>query len=972
MKKIYFLICLCSLMLNSWGQLLYEPFDYTPSTTSGLSAQSGVNWRVVNTGDSIIVTAGNLTYPGLPASIGNKVSFAGAGADYYRSYAIQTSGTVYYSFILTTTSLGSLDATGGYFTGLMQTGSTTAFGATIWTRASTTAGKYNIGISTRSNSAVTWLSNQLDPGTSYFVVSAYEIVAGTANDVAKIWLNTPAIGGAEPAADATAVAGTDFTAAGVERVFLRQDSDPETAPVEIDEIRVGTTWASVTPSGAPVPTLSISSPLAAFGNVCINTTAGPNSFTITGSNLTATDVDVAALTGYTYSTTSGGTYTASLSIAQPGGSFSQQVFVKFDPVAVQSYNGNIEVSGGGAASVVNAAATGAGVNSAPSVTTGTASAITTATATLAGSMTSAGCTAITAYGIEYSTTNGFANGTGTQAPSTNLAGGNFSSDISGLTPATVYYFKAYATNGAGTTYGAQQSFTTANLSPSINTTALTAFGNVCINTTAGPHSFTITGSNLTTEDVVVGALAGFTYATTSGGTYTSSLTLTQPGGIFSQQVFVLFNPTAIQSYSGNIAITGGGLAAAVNVAASGAGVNAAPTVTTGASSAITTTAATLAGSITSIGCSPVTAYGIEYSNTNGFADGTGTQVSSSNLAGGNYTSALSGLLPSTIYYYKAYAVNSGGTSYGTQQSFTTATPSLTATALTAFGNVCINTTSVANSFVLSSTNLSNANVIIGALAGYTYDTIATGPFYTTLTIPQPGGNFNKTIYVKFTPVAVQSYNGNIPVTGGGTAGTFNVAASGSGVNSPATVTTVAASGITTTTAILPGTISSIGCSASTVSGIEFSSISGFANGTGTQVAATTITGNSFSSLVSGLVPGATYYFKAYVTNAAGTSYGNQLSFVLNPIVWELRVSPVPLERGNSLKVTMGNIASGYYGLLLYNNLGELVYQKDINVQSNFINMQLEIPGNLARGIYTLKLVNSFKSIATRNILIGGH
>ena len=212
------------------------------------------------------------------------------------------------------------------------------------------------------------------------------------------------------------------------------------------------TASPLSPCGPPVPTLSASA-LTSFGNVCINTTAGPNSFTITGTILTSADVTVAALNGFTYSTTSGGTYTATLTIPQPGGSFSQQIFVRFNPLLVQSYNGNIVVGGGGATSI-NVAAVGSGINPAPVVTTGVASGVTSNSATLAGTATSA-CAAITAYGIEYSTTNGFPNGTGTQVASTNIAGGNFTSNVTGLAASTVYYYKAYATNAVGTIYGTQ-------------------------------------------------------------------------------------------------------------------------------------------------------------------------------------------------------------------------------------------------------------------------------------------------------------------------------------------------------------------------------------------------------------------------------------------------------------------------------------------------------------------------------------
>ncbi|MBL8031865.1 MAG: hypothetical protein JNK33_06130, partial [Candidatus Doudnabacteria bacterium] len=331
MKKIYFLISLCLVMLSSKGQLMYEPFNYTPDAVNGLYTQSAAVWVRINTGDSILVTSGNLSYPGLPASTGNKVAYSGTGSDNYRVFGTAvTSGSVYYSFILNVSALSGLTTTGGYFTSLVQAASTSAFGGAVWTRLSTTAGKFNVGVSTRSNSTVSWLPADLDPGTSYFIVAAYDIITGTANDVARIWLNTPAIGGSEPTADATAAVGTDLGAAGVERVLLRQDNAANTPSVEMDEIRVGTTWADVTPTGA-VPSITISSPLAAFGNVCINTIAGPNSFTISGTNLSAANVTVGALAGYTYSTTAGGTYTTTLSLTQPGGTYTQQIFVRFNP-----------------------------------------------------------------------------------------------------------------------------------------------------------------------------------------------------------------------------------------------------------------------------------------------------------------------------------------------------------------------------------------------------------------------------------------------------------------------------------------------------------------------------------------------------------------------------------------------------------------------------------------------------------------
>ena len=700
------------------------------------------------------------------------------------------------------------------------------------------------------------------------------------------------------------------------------------------------------------PVLSATA-LAAFGNVCINTTVGPNTFTIDGSALNTTNINVGPLTGFTFSTTAGGTYTASLSLAQPGGTFSQPIFVRFTPTQVQSYNGNIPVSGGGAAAI-NVAASGAGVNTMATVTTGGASAVTGISATLAGTIPTIGCSAVTAYGIEYSLTNGFPNGSGTQVASTNLTGINFSSNVTGLVPATTYYYKAYATNNGGTAYGTQQSFTTAT--PVLTTTALGGFGNVCLNTVAGPNSFTITGTNLSAANVTVAALAGFTYSTTAGGTYTATLSLAQPGGAYSQQVYVQFTPTAVQSYNGDIVVGGGG-AASVNRAVTGAGINTAPSVTSGSASAVTQISATVSGTIPSTGCSLVSAYGIEFSTTNGFPNGTGTAVASGNLSGVNFSSALTGLTPSTTYYYHAYATNAGGTTYGAQGSFTTGAPVLTATPLTGFGAVCINTTAGPNSFTINSNAVTAANINVGPLNGYTFSTTAGGTYTASLSLVHPAGPFTQTIFVKFSPLAVQAYNGNIPVSGGGAA-SINVAVTGSGSNTIATVVTGNSTVLNPNSVTLAGIISSIGCSpVTTTYGIEYSGISGLANGLGIKVPSTNLTAGNFSSTIYGLVQGATYYYKAYAENNGGIAYGAERSFTLTTLPAGFVIYSNPIQRGSNMHYTYGNIKPGHYEVQIFNSIGQLVYQRSLITQWNFIDDNFIVPGNIGTGVYSLHIVS---------------
>ncbi|MCX6155993.1 MAG: C39 family peptidase [Candidatus Kapabacteria bacterium] len=94
-----------------------------------------------------------------------------------------------------------------------------------------------------------------------------------------------------------------------------------------------------------------------------------------------------------------------------------------------------------------------------------------------------------------------------------------------------------------------------------------------------------------------------------------------------------------------------------------------PTLTTTAPTSITSISAYSGGNVTSDGGAAVTARGIVWSTShnptltmNYTVDGSGT---------GAFTSAITGLMPSTTYYVRAYATNSVGTSYGDEQSFTT-------------------------------------------------------------------------------------------------------------------------------------------------------------------------------------------------------------------------------------------------------------------------------------------------------------
>lgn len=241
---------------------------------------------------------------------------------------------------------------------------------------------------------------------------------------------------------------------------------------------------TTTPSGAEFTVGTLSD----FGSQCLGGTYGPNSFNISGAQLSTADVSVSALSGFTFSTTAGGTYTSSLTLSQSGGSYNQDIYVKFSPVAIQSYNGDITISGGGANSVTVAAA-GTGINTTATVTTTTpATNIDISSATCSGNVTDAGCQAVTERGVCYSTSSN-----PTTADSKVTASGTtgaFNCNLTGLTSNTTYHFRAYVITSAGTSYGNDASFSTsvftapvADAGTDVSYTSFTANWNAAANAT---------------------------------------------------------------------------------------------------------------------------------------------------------------------------------------------------------------------------------------------------------------------------------------------------------------------------------------------------------------------------------------------------------------------------------------------------------------------------------------------------------
>ncbi|MFY9242544.1 MAG: T9SS type A sorting domain-containing protein [Polaribacter sp.] len=247
-----------------------DEFDYAV----GVNLADQTPWTKVNSGDEMLIAAGNLDYTGLKASTGNKLTFDGSGSESYISFADVTSGTVYASFLLKVTDISAMTdvADGGYIASLA--GSTSGYDARFWVRPNPDASgtTYDIGFGAESSNPP-FTSGTYNVNDVLFVVMAYNKDTNTVST----WIN-PDVSSFESTIPTATLSSTDtFPASAINLFILRQDSTGETPFVEIDALRISDNWPDVTPKDA---TASVRNNMiegfATYPNPVTN-----NSFTIT-------------------------------------------------------------------------------------------------------------------------------------------------------------------------------------------------------------------------------------------------------------------------------------------------------------------------------------------------------------------------------------------------------------------------------------------------------------------------------------------------------------------------------------------------------------------------------------------------------------------------------------------------------------------------------------------------------------------
>ena len=249
----------------------------------------------------------------------------------------------------------------------------------------------------------------------------------------------------------------------------------------------------------------------------------------------------------------------------------------------------------------------------------------------------------------------------TMANSTRILGsgvGTFSGTLTGLTPSTTYYVRAFARNSLGIAYGNEITFTTKALQKaSLITTALNNIS---------PNSLRL-GGIISSDGGSSIIVRGVVYGTSPNPTTANNLKLIGSGsGSYFTDITGLTTLTTyyVRAFASNAAGIEYGNEISITVPYTSL-----PILTTTTASNINPTTVTCEGNISSDGNLNV--------NLRGFAYGTSpnpTVANSTIILGsgvGTFSGTLTGLTPSTTYYVRAFASNFLGTTYGNEISFTT-------------------------------------------------------------------------------------------------------------------------------------------------------------------------------------------------------------------------------------------------------------------------------------------------------------
>lgn len=440
-------------------------------------------------------------------------------------------------------------------------------------------------------------------------------------------------------------------------------------------------------------------------------------------------------------------------------------------------------------------------------------------------------------------------------------------NVTGLSPGTKYYLRAYAINSDGVGYGNEITFETLSQSnaavtttdPSEVTSSSAVSGGIV--TSDG-------GAEVTCRGVVWSKdhnpTISFDTKTSDGsgiGKFTSTITGLEPGTTY-----------YVRAYATNALGTSYGEEVSFTTQA------VKPTVSTTEADEITQTSAKVGGNVTATGGAEVTERGIVWSTSkNPTTSGNKKQVGNGT---GSFTAELTDLSIATTYYVRAYAINSVGTSYGEEISFTTGSakpavttisPSeVTSSSAVSGGNVTSDGGSAVTARGVVWSKEHNPTV---SLSTKTTDGTGTGNYVSSISGLEPGVTYYIRAYA--TNANGTTYGEEVSFTTNPVVPTVSTNEVSDDIISDWNIP------------LLGGNVTETGGAEVIERGLVWSSLP---NPTVEENKIPSGSGlGQFEVRLYELSFGTRYYIRAYAINSAGISYGNEVTFYVTSLNFEYEV-----------------------------------------------------------------------------------
>jgi len=363
----FVLIIIFAFNSNVYSQqlLIDENFDYD---IGDLTSVSNGAWVNISGNENLIqVSEGSLSYSGYPSSgLQNKIdiiSVSTSAEDAYTEFSPQGEGTTTYAGFLvnvanTTGLADNSSSDGDYFIGYLSSTSTTILRARVCIKLGTVVNTFQVGlIASSSITDAVWYNTDLDIGTTYLIVVSYQIITGSDNDIASLWINPP-VDGAQPAADLIQTSASDLNEVG--RFAVRQ-GNAGTPNASIDGIRIGTNWTAIFPD-AFTPAISVSpSSLSGFTYLEGSGPSVSQSYDISGTDLTPESGNISIIGSTNYEVSSDNSnFTSNIDIAYSGGVLdATSVYVRLKAGLIGgAYDGELITNSGGSALTQNVTCSG--------------------------------------------------------------------------------------------------------------------------------------------------------------------------------------------------------------------------------------------------------------------------------------------------------------------------------------------------------------------------------------------------------------------------------------------------------------------------------------------------------------------------------------------------------------------------------------------------------------------------------------